>query len=450
MSENLNIKEADNQTVAAALNHSIRHNNGYPVYITDDYPMIRPSQFLKEGLSVYVVSDLLKDRQSLDIFFKNRKEADTDSPVIFLVKDRTDKINDLIGLLSSTNIETYYQDLKRPFKPIVSNNREDIRQAICQQYKQNFSTASVMKDFVDVINSRVNTPPISTGFNQLDKYLSGGLREGLITIGANTSLGKTTFVMQIADYIAKSGQSDVFIFSLEMSKYELISKSISRITYEHCIADNKPLNMAKTQLGISDGNRYSNYTEDEKRLIKTAIEEYTQGIAQGLYISESVADMTVGKISEEVNNHYDRTGRYPVVIIDYLQLLQHDDKYINTNDKLRTDANITSLKRLSRACKIPIIVISSFSRKSYNQEVDMSAFKESGGIEYSSDIVIGLKQKDVENRPIEGTDMSERLITLTILKNRQGQKDVNVEYCYNPHCNHYKELTEKQIIKVIR
>lgn len=436
-------------STAAALNNSIRHNNGYPVYITDDYPMIRPSQFLKADLSVYVADDLLHDRKSLKDFFDNRKPADTDSPVIFLVKNRTKGVDELISLLSAADIDTYYQDLNYSFKPIVSNNREDIRRSIHEQYRQNFSTASVMKDFIDVINSRVNTPPIPTGFNKLDKALSGGLHEGLISIGANTSLGKTTFIMQIADYIAKSGQTDVMIFSLEMSKHELISKSISRITYERCIAENKPLTMAKTQLGITDGNRYRNYSDAEIRLIQTATEDYKQGIAQGLYIYESVADMTVEQIDGIVRNHYDRTGKYPVVIIDYLQLLQHGDRYINSNDKLRTDVNITSLKRLSRAYKIPVIAISSFNRTSYNQdEVDLSAFKESGGIEYSSDIIIGLKK--TADRQVDGTEISERLIRLTILKNRQGQKDISIEYAYNPYFNHYEELTEKQEITIIR
>ncbi len=194
---------AKQNSTAAALNNSIRHNNGYPVYITDDYPMIRPSQFLKADISVYVADDLLHDRKSLKDFFESRKPADTDSPVIFLVKNRTKGVDELISLLSAADIDTYYQDLNYSFKPIVSNNREDIRRSIHEQYRQNFSTASVMKDFIDVINSRVNTPPIPTGFDKLDKTLSGGLHEGLISIGANTSLGKTTFIMQIADYIAK-------------------------------------------------------------------------------------------------------------------------------------------------------------------------------------------------------------------------------------------------------
>lgn len=446
--DNKSPEDVTNKSTVAAMNVSIRRSDGYPVYITDD--LISTTAILKEDkLSMYFVESIIKDSKGLSDFFSpNKRAADTDSPVIFLIKKRTKAVEDLIERLSAAHIVTYYQDLNFGYKPIVSNDREVIRQAIHEQYRQNFSTASVLPDFVDVITSRANTPPIPTGFKKLDKLLSGGLHEGLITVGANTSLGKTTFVLQIADHIAESGH-DVLVFSLEMSKYELISKSISRITYQRCMSSNMPVNRAKSQLGITDGSRYQNYTNDELDLIKDALEDYSKGIAQGLYIYESVADMTVEQIDGIIRTHYERTRQYPVVIIDYLQLLQHKDRYINTNDKLRTDVNVTSLKRLSRAYKIPVIAISSFNRTSYGKEdVDLSSFKESGGIEYSSDIIIGLQQKAEQDDT--DTDTKDRLIKLSVLKNRQGKKDESIEYRYKPIFNYYEELDGEQKITIIR
>lgn len=446
--DNKTPEDVANNTTVATMNSSIRRSNGYPVYIVDDV-FIASQLIIQDNISVYQADKLIEDRQTLSDFFSPNKIAkDTDSPVIFLIKNRTKGVDDLIQTISSANIVTYYQDANYKFKPIVTNDKVDIKRQINEQYRQNFSTANSIGDFVDVINSRANTPPIPTGFSKLDDLLSGGLHEGLVSVGANTSLGKTTFVLQIADHIAKSGQ-DVYIFSLEMSKYELISKSVSRITYEHCIHDNLPVNLAKSQLGITDGNRYQNYTNDEKRLIQAAISEYKQGIAQGLYIHESVADMTVEQIDGIIRTHYEQTRQYPVVIIDYLQLLQHEDRYINSNDKLRTDVNITSLKRLSRQYKIPVIAISSFNRTSYGKDdVDLSSFKESGGIEYSSDVIIGLQQK--AERADGDTKSKDRLIKLSVLKNRQGKKDESVELVYKPIFNYYEECNDKQEITYIR
>ena len=71
----------------------------------------------------------------------------------------------------------------------------------------------------------------STKFKELDQKLSGGLKNGLYVFGAISSLGKTTFVLQLADNIASQGHKAI-IFSLEQSRFELVSKSLSRLTYE--------------------------------------------------------------------------------------------------------------------------------------------------------------------------------------------------------------------------
>ena len=116
---------------------------------------------------------------------------------------------------------------------------------------------------------------ISTGFNNLDKVLDGGLSNSLYVIGAISSLGKTTFVIQIADYVASQGQ-DVLFFSLEMSIYELIAKSISRHTAWYCeefgFKDQK--NLAKSVQGITSRKKYDYYTPQECDIIYNAGENY--------------------------------------------------------------------------------------------------------------------------------------------------------------------------------
>jgi len=106
---------------------------------------------------------------------------------------------------------------------------------------------------------------ISTGFNTLDVALDGGLFEGLYVIGAISSLGKTTLAIQIADYLASQGR-DVLYISLEMSRYEIMAKSISRHTLLYC-----------KENGLDQKNRFCRICETHSALInKTKILDVMQ------------------------------------------------------------------------------------------------------------------------------------------------------------------------------
>ena len=105
---------------------------------------------------------------------------------------------------------------------------EEKRQKEEQAYYQT-SAVNGLSDFIADIEKRHNRDCVSTGFENLDEILDGGFYPGLYIIGAISSLGKTTFALQVADNAAKKGQ-DVLVFSLEMGKQELIAKSISRLS----------------------------------------------------------------------------------------------------------------------------------------------------------------------------------------------------------------------------
>jgi replicative DNA helicase len=292
------------------------------------------------------------------------------------------------------------------------------------------STAHHLQSFINGIADSVNTPFISTGFNKLDEVLDGGLYEGLYTVGAISSLGKTTLITQIADNIAKSG-NDVLIFSLEMARAELMAKSISRHTLEIVLESGGSVRDAKTTRGITTGILYAQYSQTERELIKAATRAYGE-YAEHIFISEGIGDIGTAQVLEAVQKHISFTGRTPTIIIDYLQILAPYSERMT--DKQNTDKAVLELKRISRDYKTPIIAISSFNRNSYkNDEVTMEAFKESGAIEYSSDVLIGLQLKS-ENK--ESTD---REVELVILKNRNGKKGSKLTYTYSPRFNYFKE-----------
>lgn len=322
-------------------------------------------------------------------------------------------------------------------------------------------------DYFKSMESQPETFEAKTGFycfDDMNENLFGGLHEGLYIIGAISSLGKTTFCLQLADQVSALG-TDVIFFSLEMSKYELMAKSISRFTY----------NLAREKHNFTDplprvtheilNQRYWKFLKDyQKQHIKESIEKYEES-AKNLYIHEGrYKDKRLGvaEIKEITMDHYKITGRKPVVFVDYLQILAPAD--IKASDKQNTDTAVFELKELSRNLGIPVVAISSFNRDNYKEPVSMVSFKESGAIEYSSDILLGLQYKgmDYDNKGETATARNQRInellennnelkrkkepvsIQLKCLKNRNGNlfsADFTLIHAYNRFC----EINAKNI-----
>ena len=194
---------------------------------------------------------------------------------------------------------------------------------------------------------------------------------------------------------------------------------------------------AKTARGITDGKRHINYSRAENELIRDAITAYSR-YAGRLYIQEGVGDIGVTQIRETVERHIRFTGRRPLVIVDYLQILSPYNE--RATDKQNTDKAVLELKRISRDFKLPVIAISAFNRTSYKAEAMFEALKESGSIEYTSDTVIGLQLKGAGKKDFDPTAEKKRdprLIELVILKNRQGKVGDKILFEYYPMFNYF-------------
>lgn len=268
------------------------------------------------------------------------------------------------------------------------------------------AVAYTLQNFLEGIDESKRAAFIPTGFSPLDNLLDGGLYAGLYIIGAISSLGKTTFCLNVADNIAQAGH-DVLIFSLEMARNELIAKSVSRLTLIKGLEENGSTAHAKTTRGILTGTRYAEYSQTERELIQRSIASYAE-YAKNIYITEGIGNVGVEEIREKVQRHIKFTGKAPVVLIDYLQIIAPAD--IRATDKHNTDKAVLELKRLSRDYSIPIIGISSFNRDNYTAPVNMASFKESGAIEYSSDCLIGLQYDGMDYQEGEADKAREKRI----------------------------------------
>lgn len=320
--------------------------------------------------------------------------------------------------------------------------KEKAEEEARKAYLQN-ATSNYIGAFMDGIRESANTPAIPTGFMGLDIELDGGLYEGLYLVGAVSSIGKTTFCLQMADQIARQGR-DVLFFSLEMSRFELMAKSISRNTYLINLETGGSAAYPKTNRGITAGAKYAYYSQEEKNLIKAAVVEYSQ-YAGHIFITEGMGDVGAINVRNTIAQHIRATKKAPVVFIDYLQILAPAD--VRATDKQNADKAILELKRISRDYKIPLIAISSINRISYGKiEMDMSVYKESGSLEYSSDVLFGLQfwkdpARDYVN-PDEEKKKNPRRIELKILKNRNGKTGSKIYFNYDARFNVYEEVKE--------
>lgn len=295
-------------------------------------------------------------------------------------------------------------------------------------YKET-SAAGRMEDFLAYIQKQAARPPLKTGFPKIDEALDGGLYDGLYVIGAVSSLGKTAFCMQMADQLAQQGR-DVLVFSLEMMAWELMARSISRESF--LLDTSARRRMAKTARGVLDGRRWSQYTTQEKAHLDAAKDAYA-AYAGHIYFREGDHETGLDYIQSEVARHIAETGEKPVVLIDYLQIIAPVD--VHFTDKQNLDRIVCALKKMSRQYELTVFAISSFNRENYNLEVSMNAFKESGGIDYSADVLLGLQARGA-GRPGFQIDEEKRKdpreLELKILKNRSAALGQPISLRYYP------------------
>lgn len=279
-----------------------------------------------------------------------------------------------------------------------------------------------------------------TGFANLDAE-AGAIYAGLYAIGGISSVGKTTFISQIADQMAALGQHVLF-FSMEQSKLEMITKSISRQTA--AISPTK----AVTSLQIRTG--------EQSEAITNATDMYLNSVGDRISILEGNFNCTVKRIRKYTETYIElNDGIKPVVIIDYLQILQ-PEKDPETGRKMTdirqiVDHNVTELKLMSRSLEIPIFVVSSVNRSNYLTPIDFEAFKESGGIEYTADVVWGLQLAAVHNDIFDkegkikekreliakAKEDTPREIELVCLKNRYGKSRYSALFTYYPQYDYF-------------
>lgn len=239
---------------------------------------------------------------------------------------------------------------------------------------------------------------IPTGYKDIDDTLAGLQRSDLIILAARPSMGKTAFVLNLAHNVAVEAKEPVLVFSLEMSKEQLVDRLLSM------------------QSGVDAwALRTGNLTDQDFEKLGEAMGVLSEA---PIYIDDTpgitVADLRT-KARREA--HIRRPG---LIIVDYLQLMSGGSRFGGDGNRVQEISEISrGLKGVARELNVPLIALSQLSRSVENrspQIPQLSDLRESGSIEQDADIVAFIYREDYYNPDTERKNITDILIK----KHRNG------------------------------
>lgn len=230
---------------------------------------------------------------------------------------------------------------------------------------------------------------VATGFYDLDYKTAGLQPSDLILIAARPSMGKTAFVLNIAEYVALKSNVTTAIFSLEMSKDQLVKRILSM----HSKVDSQSIRTGD----LSD--------DDWLKLVESA-----RTIGNSNLIIDDTSSISISELRSKCRK-FKLEHNLGLVIIDYLQLMTGSKKSESRQQEISEISR--SLKGLAREINAPVIALSQLSR-AVEQRPDkrpmLSDLRESGAIEQDADVVMFIYRDDYYNKDSEDAGVSEIII----------------------------------------
>ena len=257
---------------------------------------------------------------------------------------------------------------------------------------------NVYESISEAASSGKTIPGLSTGLKDLDKFILGLNKGELILIAARPAMGKTSIALNIAMDVAKNSDKTVAVFSLEMSREQLVSRLLARE------ASVPSQNMLTGQL-----------SPDEWRRLASAAQMVS---ATDMRIDDN-SMLTVA----DMNAQCRRLSNLGLVVIDYLQLMQSAGGGHSWSNESRTQAvsDISRmLKIMAKELNVPVICLSQLNRAAVGRSDKrpmLNDLRDSGAIEQDADVVIGLHREGYYDQESSDPYLAEAIV----LKNRKGQ-----------------------------
>ncbi len=341
-------------------------------------PELCSTEFIKELFTAVPTianakhyAEIVRDKAMLRRMIKVSEEISTDC---YLGKDKVEDIMEdaekrLFELLQKRNTGEFV-----PIRQVVLNALDTIEKAS---------------------RTKGSVTGLPTGFVDLDYKTSGLQPSDFILVAARPSMGKTAFVLNIAQYMAFRKNLTVAIFSLEMSREQLVNRLFS-------------LESKVDSQSIRTGNLKD---EDWAKLIEGA------GIIGN---SNLIIDDTPGISIAEMRSKcrkYKLEHNLGIIIIDYLQLMSGNGKSDSRQQEISEISR--SLKALARELNVPVVALSQLSRaveKRDDKRPMLSDLRESGAIEQDADVVMFIYRDDYYNKDTPNPNVAE----IIIAKQRNG------------------------------
>jgi len=322
--------------------------------------------------NVKYYTDIVKEKSVL------RKLIKASNDIIKLGYEKSTKIEDVIEQAEKKIFDISQEKASDDFKPINE----------------------VLMDTYDMIEqlytNKSDVTGVTTGFKDLNKKINGFQRTDLILIAARPAMGKTAFSLNLVQNAAIKGNASVAVFSLEMSKEQLVQRML---------ASQSSVDLKKIKTGTLGDSDWPRIIDAMAVLSDTKIHiDDTPGIK----ISELRSKCRKLKIEQGLD----------LVLIDYLQLMEGDGRNESRQQEIAQISR--SLKILAKELNCPVIALSQLSRAP-EQRADhrpmLSDLRESGSIEQDADIVMFLYRDEYYNADSESKNICEVIIS----KNRHGE-----------------------------
>jgi replicative DNA helicase len=289
-----------------------------------------------------------------------------------------------LGYNSTEDVEDIMDSAEKKIFDIMQSKNQKGYTTIKDALVESFSKLE------ELYNRKQHITGVPTGFSELDYKTAGLHGSELILLAARPAMGKTAFALNIATNAALRANVPVVIFSLEMSKEQLVN----RILCSEAMVDSNKVRTGK----IEEGD-----------WVKLA------GAIGPLSESEIYIDDTPGISVMEIRTKCRKLKmekNIGLVVIDYLQLVQGNNKRVGSREQEISEIS-RSLKILAKELNVPVIALSQLSR-AVEQRPDhrpmLSDLRESGAIEQDADIVVFLYRDDYYNKESEKKDIAEVII----------------------------------------
>ena len=301
-----------------------------------------------------------------------RKLIKSANEIIELGYDTTEDVEDIMGGAEKKIFDIMQNKAKKGYSPI--------KDVLVESFTK----------LEELYNRKQHITGVPSGFVELDYKTAGFHGSDLVLIAARPAMGKTAFALNIASNAAIRGRVPVAIFSLEMSKEQLVNRVLSS---EAMVDSNK------VRTGKLEENDWTKLAEAIGPLSEAEI--YIDD-TPGININEIRAKCRKLKLEKNIG----------MVVIDYLQLIQGTNKRNGSREQEISEIS-RSLKILAKELNVPVIALSQLSRAA-EQRPDhrpmLSDLRESGAIEQDADIVMFLYRDDYYNKDSEKKDIAEVII----------------------------------------